>query len=276
METGFFTGNDGTKRYYRGWTLSGKASGTVVIAHGYAEHGDRFAELAAVLNDTGFNVWAHDHYGHGQSEGKRADVPRFELFAEDTDIFISRIVEPDSPSPLFLYGHSMGGAVSLLYAIQHQPRLRGLLLSGPVVRPGAQSSGFERILARVLSKILPGLPYLPFDAHLLTHDSHVVEAYIQDPLVYSGKMKIRLGYQFLRAEELLSDAALKSLSLPVLIMHGGDDQTVIPYNSEVLNRLVSSEDKTRHVFEGMYHEIHNEPGKKEVFNLVTSWLKAHI
>jgi len=276
METGFFTGNDGTRRYYRGWTLSGKASGTVVIAHGYAEHGDRFAELAAVFNAAGFDVWAHDHYGHGQSEGKRAVVPRFELFIEDTDIFISSIVSAGSPAPLFLYGHSMGGAISLLYAVQHQAKLSGLLLSGPVVRPGVQSSRFDRTMAGILSRIVPGMQYLPFDPYLLSRDSHVVEAYIQDPLVYSKKMKIGLGYQFLRAEELLSDAALKSLTLPVLIMHGGDDQTVLPLNSEVAYQLISSEDKTRHLFEGMYHEVHNEPGKQEVFDLVTSWIKARI
>ncbi len=276
METGFFEGNDGGKRYYRGWTLSGKTSGTVVVAHGYAEHGDRFAELAAQLNTAGFDVWAHDHYGHGQSEGKRADVPRFELFIEDTDLFISSIVTAGSPAPLFLYGHSMGGAIALLYAIQHQERLKGLLLSGPIVRPGAQSSSFDRTMASILSRIVPGLQYLPFDPYLLSRDPHVVQAYIQDPLVYSGKMKIGLGYQFLRAEELLSDAALKSLTLPVLLMHGGDDQTVLPLNSKAVDQLISSEDKTRHVFDGMYHEIHNEPGKQEVFDLVTSWLREHL
>lgn len=277
MKTGTFTGEDGSKRYYRAWLADASARGRVVIVHGYAEHGDRYAEMASDLNGAGFDVWAPDHYGHGLSEGKRADVPRFELFAEDLKLFTSTVVQADGNElPLFLYGHSMGGAVALLYTLRNQAALNGLILSGPVVRPGAQSSRAERRIGHILRLIYPSFKYLPFEAQKLSHDPEVVEAYIRDPMVYSKKMKIRMADELLRAEQLLSNEALKKLSLPMLILHGGDDQVVLPSNSEVVFTLSSSSDKTRHVFKGMYHEIHNEPGRKEVFTKVRSWLEEHV
>ena len=276
MISGNFNGTDGGRRYYRAWRSEQQARGCVVIAHGYAEHGDRYSELAARLNTAGFDVWAEDHYGHGQSAGKRADVPEFELFVEDLALFIRETVRPAAPElPLFLYGHSMGGAIALLYAITYQDQLKGLILSGPVVRPGSQTSRGERAAARFLRRIVPSLEFRPFEAGLLSHDPAVVQAYIDDPLVYSRKMKVRMGDEMLRAGDLISDTGLRSLTLPVLMMHGGQDQVVPPENSEVAYRLVASRDKRREVFEGMYHEIHNEPERQKVYTLVTSWLTEH-
>lgn len=246
-----------------------------MIVHGYAEHGDRYAEMAAELNREGFDVWAADHYGHGQSAGQRADVSRFELFVEDLHEFIVHTVQKkSSASPLFLYGHSMGGAITLLYASQHQDLLKGILLSGPIVRPGAQTSSLERKAAHVLRKIVPSLQFKPFHAHLLCHDELVVEAYMNDPLVYNGKMKVRMGDELLRAGEMLTDEVLKNLTLPMLILHGTEDQVVLPDNSKLVHSLASSQDKTLKLFDGMYHEIHNEASKKELFETVRDWLSA--
>jgi len=277
LETGFFIGKDKSRRYFRSWKAGPSSAGTIVLIHGYAEHGGRYNEMAAELNSAGFDVWAQDHYGHGKSEGKRADVPDFQLFADDTDLFVSRHVEPENKKkPLFVYGHSMGGAIALLYTLRRQSEIQGLILSGPIVRPGAQSSSFERKLSHFLRKIAPGFRYLPFDAALLCHDRKVVDDYRSDPLVYTGKMKIRMADEFLHAEKLLSDERLKDVRLPVLMMHGTDDRTVLPLNSETVEKLISSEDKQRHLFEGMYHEIHNEPEKEGVFSLMKSWLRKHL
>jgi len=277
MKSGFFISNDGSRRFYRGWTIDTPSSGTVVISHGYAEHGGRYSELASKLNSAGFDVWIHDYYGHGQSDGKRAEVPNIKLFVKDTELFISEIAVPrDQKKPLFVYGHSMGGTIALLYAIVHQSSLNGLILSGPVVRPSSQSSAIERAAAHMLRKIAPSLKYLPFEPEPLCRDPRVVEAYVRDPLVYSGKMKIRMADEFFHAERLLRDEALKDLKIPLLLMHGGADEVVPPLNSEVVFSLASSPDKTRKIFDGMYHEIHNEPGKEEVFELVCAWLREHV
>jgi alpha-beta hydrolase superfamily lysophospholipase len=275
MENGFFSGTNGSLRYYRGWRTEQKKRGSIVIVHGYAEHGDRYTELAKILNERGYDAWAEDHYGHGKSEGARSDVPSFELFVEDLQRFILDHVRPHlEGKPLFLYGHSMGGAISLLYTLTHQQDLAGLILSGPVVDPGAQAGSFERTAARIMSRILPSLPFRPFDPQLLSRDPEVCKAYTEDPLVYTGKMKIRMGNELLRAGELIRRRGLESLHIPLLIMHGEEDHVVDLSNSRLLDRKVSSTDKTFKIFKGMFHEIHNEPGKAEVYETVLSWLES--
>ncbi|MFW6274345.1 MAG: alpha/beta hydrolase [Spirochaetota bacterium] len=276
MNTGRMNGRDGSGRTYYHWKSSSKAKSAVIFSHGYAEHAGRYAEMAAELNRAGYDVWAIDHYGHGQSAGKRADVKDFRLFAEDLHLFIQNMVIPNTDTPLFLYGHSMGGAISLLYTLEHQSDLKGLILSGPMIRPGGVSSPFERKIAHLLRKIVPTLPFRPFSADLLSHDVNEVQAYKDDPLNYTGKLKVRLGDEFLRMEGMLSEEALAAVSLPVLLLHGGGDTVVPPENSQIVMESISSEDKTRKLFPGLYHEIHKEAERREVFATIIDWLNARV
>lgn len=280
MNTGQIHGKDGTIRTYYNWKVADTAKAKLVLAHGYAEHAGRYAEMAAKLTQAGFEVWAMDHYGHGQSEGKRADVEYFRLFAEELHLFINTVVTATQPEtgklPLFLYGHSMGGAISLLYTIEHQSELEGLILSGPMIRPGGVSSAFERKIAHLLRKIVPALPFRPFSAELLSHAADEVQAYKDDPLNYTGKLKVRLGDEFLRMEGLLSQKALSTIKLPLLLLHGGEDAVVPPDNSRIVHDAVSSQDKTRTVFPGLYHEIHKERDRTAVFDTITEWLSARV
>jgi alpha-beta hydrolase superfamily lysophospholipase len=274
MNNGHLQGQDGTSRTYYHWETDLPVKGDIVLAHGYAEHSGRYAQAAEHLNMAGFNVWAMDHYGHGLSDGHRADVKDFRLYAKDLQLFIQTTVKPQQQQPLFVYGHSMGGAVSLLYALEQQSELTGLILSGPMVRPGAVTSKLERRAAHLLRKIVPNLPFRPFSADLLSHDPEEVERYKTDPLNYNGKLKVRLGDEFLRMEGYLSDNALSQLTLPVLLLHGGEDAVVPPENSKVVLDRIKSTDKTRIVFPGMYHEIHKEADRESVFSTIIDWLEA--
>ena len=274
MNNDYLQGQDGTSRTYYKWKTDLPVKGDIVLVHGYAEHSGRYAEAAEHLNTAGFNVWAMDHYGHGLSDGDRADVRDFRLFAQDLQLFIQNTVKPQQHQSLFVYGHSMGGAVSLLYILEHQSEVTGLILSGPMVRPGALTSTLERRAAHFLRKIVPSLPFRPFSADLLSHDPEEVQKYKKDPLNYTGKLKVRLGDELLRMEAYLSDRALASINLPVLLLHGGEDAVVPPENSKVILDQIKSTDKTRIVFPGLYHEIHKEAERDSVFSTIIDWLEA--
>ena len=277
MKTGRIKGQDGSYRTYYHWEGPSNTKAVVVLVHGYAEHAGRYAEMAARLNTAGYDVWAIDHYGHGQSAGKRADVDDFTLYPRDLHLFVQNIVIASTGElPVFLYGHSMGGSISLLYSLEHQSDLKGMILSGPMVRPGGVSTPFERKIAHILRKIVPTLPFRPLSADLLSHDVDEVQAYKDDPLNYTGKLKIRLGDEYLRMEGMLSEAALHTISLPVLLLHGGGDEVVPPENSEIVYEHISSEDKNRKVYPGLYHEIHKEPERGEVFSTLIEWLDARV
>src|ERR671927_176282 len=108
---GWLGARDGMRLYWQAWEPGGEARDTVVLVHGAAEHGGRYAHVGERPADEGHAVYALDHRGHGRSNGTRAMIGRLDRLADDLGLFIARLgMRP------FLVGHSMGGAVALSYA----------------------------------------------------------------------------------------------------------------------------------------------------------------
>lgn len=280
--TSTMTGFDGGNRLVRTWIPDGTAArengATVFIAHGYAEHCGRYRDLALELNRSGFTVTAMDHYGHGGSEGKRADIPRFEYFCEDLLKLIHREAgsRKERKGKVVLLGHSMGGAIAACFAARYPDELDGLILSGAAVRNEGNAPPVLRLVARVLGSVAPQLQVKPFDAEGISRDSAVVSAYKADPLVYTGGVKARMGREMLRITELTGEEALATIRVPLLIMHGGADRVVDPQCSRLIEEAAGSKDKTLLVFDGLFHEIFNEPEKAEVYRNVGQWLEQRF
>ena len=113
------------------------------------------------------------------------------------------------------------------------------------------------------------------DASAISQDKTVVDAYINDPLVYQGKIRARLGAELIKATQILLPQ-MPGIHLPILIMHGTADRLSDPKGSKILYDRVSSRDKTLKLYDGFYHEIFNEPGREQVFADVEAWLVARI
>jgi acylglycerol lipase len=275
METkdGTLTGIGGLQLYYQGWLPDGMPKATVFLCHGLAEHGGRYAHLGEYLAGRGFAMWALDYRGHGRSEGLRGYVERFDLFAEDMCAFVTHI---GPTGKTFMYGHSMGSTIALHLAQRFPEMLDGLVLSGTVLEA---NEGIPRLLvgvSKLLSAAFPWLPILTLESAVLSHDPEVNAAYDNDPLVYRGKIRARLGAEILRVGAKVK-ASLGEVTLPVLIMHGVEDCLADLADSEVVYAQIGSEDKTFKLWEGMYHEIHNEPAvKDELLALVAGWLEARL
>ncbi len=271
MQSGRLTGVRGLELFYQGWMPGGAPKGTVLVCHGYAEHGGRYAHLADYLTARGYAVWALDHRGHGRSEGVRAHVRRFDAYIEDFHTFAKSV---ERPGKTFIYAHSMGTLAALRFALRFSALAAGLVLSGAAL---AADEGVPPLLvtaSKLLSVVWPRLPVLALDSADLSHDPDVCAAYDADPLVYRGKMRARLGAEIVRMAKALQ-ADLHKLALPVLLMHGTADKLTAPAGSQMIYDTVSSEDKTLKWWEGMYHEVHNEPAvQEELFALVGDWLDA--
>ncbi|WP_020612106.1 alpha/beta hydrolase [Sediminispirochaeta bajacaliforniensis] len=273
-------GFDGGNRLLRIWSAESferKApKGIIFISHGYAEHSGRYRGLAEVLTSSGFKVVAHDHYGHGQSGGKRADIPRFECYLDDLMLVI-RSQEKETPGlPVILLGHSMGGAIVTAFACRHPDKIDALILSGAAIRNEAGASLPLRWGATVLAAWAPNMGVRPFDTAGISRDTHVVEAYVADPLVYTGPMKARMGREMLRISKLTSAEKLARVRVPALILHGSADRIVDPGCSRLLLKGLGSTDKRLEIFDGLYHEILNEPEKQKVFATISIWLAEHF
>src|SRR3954452_17559209 len=99
--------------YYQAWSTEHPRA-DVVLAHGYAEHSGRYAHVAAALNAAGCDVWALDHRGHGRSAGERGNIESWEAVVADLDLLVD--LAAAGGRPVFLVGHSMGGAIAVAYA----------------------------------------------------------------------------------------------------------------------------------------------------------------
>jgi alpha-beta hydrolase superfamily lysophospholipase len=270
---GTFSGVRGVPIAHREWLPEGEARGTVVIAHGINEHGGRYAHVAQRLVDDGWMVGAADHRGHGLSGGRRAAVERFDDWITDLDSYI-RDVLTAAPRPLFLVGHSLGGLIAVVYALRHPDVLDGLVLSSPSVMPPTTVSPAAIRAGRFLSRWASNLPVVTLRLDAVSRDPAVVEAYRSDPLVHLGKVRARTGAEILRAiDEVQRDIA--RLRLPVLSVQGTVDMLVDPGAARWVDAHVGSADHTLHVYEGLYHEVFNEPERERVLDDVVGWLDAH-
>lgn len=244
------------------------------LVHGYGEHSGRYDAAARRLASSGVAVQAFDLRGHGRSEGKRCFVSDFREFLADVDAALLRASRAWPGTPLFLMGHSLGGLVAVYHVIERAPALSGLVLSAPSVLLGDDFPPLRRKLAEAAGRLLPGLPTVKFPSESLSRDASVVEDYRQDDLVYHGRTPARTASEIIRTIRLVQ-ARMAAIELPLLVMHGSRDQVADVEGSRTLHERAGSPDKTLRVYEGLYHEIMNEPERESVFEELTAWLAAH-
>jgi acylglycerol lipase len=266
---------DGARLFTQQWLPDDQVKDVIVIAHGLAEHSTRYAHVATYLVQSGYAVYTLDHRGHGQSRGNTFGYfERFDLLSEDLRRYVELAQAEQKSGPPFLLGHSMGSLLALYYAVRYQTTLKGLVISGALVNSIDVANATTRLLVRVLSAIAPKMGIIVLDSSTISKDQAVVRAYDADPNVYRGKIRARVGAEMMAAtDDVIS--SLKRITLPILILHGGADRLVPPGSSRVVYERVGSADKTLKIYDGLYHDIFNEPEKDRVLADVLVWLETH-
>jgi acylglycerol lipase len=272
--TGLLTGAGGRRIFWQSWKASGEPRALVVIVHGASEHSDRYVHVADALVADGYAVYALDHRGHGRSEGPRAVIDKLDSAVADLDQLVVQATAEHPGARVYMLGHSMGGTVALRYAVLHAPdeRLAGLILSGPLAALEAAPAPL-RLAGRVLSVVAPRLPLIAIDPTLISRDPAVVEAYISDPLVYHGKLPARTVVELADAIDSFPDA-VRAITVPTVILYGTADGLCPPAGSQMLGERIGAVDKTVKAYDGLFHEILNEPEREAVLAEIRSWLAA--
>jgi len=263
-----------TSIYYQCWLPEGKPNAVLLIIHGLAEHSGRYMNLVNHFVPLGYAVYGIDHPGHGKSEGPRVYVEQFADFTDTIKIYFEMIRRWQPDKPIFLVGHSLGGLIGAFYLLDHQTGLTGAVLSGPSVKIPDNITPAIIQIGKVLSTLLPKFRLVPLEAKAVSSDPAVVQAYINDPLVYTGKTTARLAAEILKAMQRVMKQA-GQITLPVLIVQGGADRIVSPDGARILYDAIQSQDKTIKVYDGFYHEVYNEPGREQVLHDVEMWLEMH-
>lgn len=273
-QTGQLEGSRHLTLAWQAWVPDRDVRAAVLVAHGLAEHGGRYVHVGGHLAAAGYAVYAIDHRGHGRSQGDRAQVDRLATVVEDLHTFAELVRSVQPGKPLFLLGHSLGGAVAAAYAVGYPEELAGLVLSAPAVAVEG-TTPLQVRMGKVLSVLSPGLRLLALDGTAVSRDSEVVQAYDEDPLNYRGKIPVRTLAELVRLSEWLPEA-LASLRLPILLLHGTADRLVPVRASHLVHDCVSSTDRTLRLYDGLYHEVFNEPERERVLADVTGWLEEHL
>lgn len=272
---GEFPGYQNLSLYYQCWLPSNKPKAILLVAHGLAEHSGRYLNLVNHFVPQGYAIYGFDYRGHGRSPGLPGYIEHFSHYINDLQVFGDMVRKKHSGTKFFLLGHSMGGTIAITYTIAHQDEFDGLLVSGATLQVGASVSPVMILAARILSRLLPKVGLDVIEATAISRDQDVVAAYVNDPLVYRGKIRARLGAELIKAIQKLPPQMAK-INLPILIMQGTADRLSEPSGSKILYQRVSSSDKTLKLYDSFYHEIFNEPGRRQVFADIEAWLDAHI
>lgn len=274
-QEGFFKGIRGADLYHQGWLPEGDPKAVIVVVHGLGEHSGRYMNLVNRFVPLGYAVYGIDHVGHGKSEGPRLYVERFTDFTGPLKIYLSMVRAWQPGKPLFLIGHSMGGLIAALFLIDSQAGLAGAVLSGPAVKAPGDIPAVKILVGRILAVLFPRAGIGRLETVAVSRDPAVVEAYLADPLVCKGKLTARLGAEMLGAMERVRNEAGR-ISLPILIVQGGADRLVDPAGARLLHDRVTSADKKLIVYDGLYHEVFNEPERDSVLADVEQWIEAHL
>jgi acylglycerol lipase len=268
-DEGIFRGAGFVQLYEQAWHPAAAARAAVVIVHGLKDHSARYAALAARLTQLGFAVYAFDLRGHGRSSGIRVFVHKFDEYLDDLAIFLARVAVREPGRPVFLFGHSMGGAIVTLYALTRAPALAGLVLSAPALR--VDVSGFKRAATRAVAALKPDAAVFQLDLAQFSRDERVVAECRADPLVYQPPGTAATAAGLLAAMATI-DARGRELAIPLLALHGTADRVTDPAGSRALVEHAGSRDKLLKLYDGYFHDLLHEPGGDRVADDLARWL----
>jgi alpha-beta hydrolase superfamily lysophospholipase len=271
----FFKGVRDASIYFQSWLPESEPRAVLLIVHGLAEHSGRYGNVVNHFVPLGYAVYGIDHFGHGKSDGQRVYVKRFDDYTNTLKVYFDMIRGWQPDKPIFLVGHSMGGLIGAVYLLDHQAELAGAVLSGPAVKIPKHVTPAILLMGKILSSLIPKFGLLALSADGVSRDPAVVQAYVSDPLVHRGKATARLAAEMLKAMQTISGQAAK-ITLPILIVQGSADRLVDPAGARMLYDAVSSVDKEIRIYDGLYHEVFNEPEHDKVLRDVEIWLEAHL
>jgi len=247
--------------------------GVVVLIHGRGEHIQRYKKWAELFNREKIAFAGVDLPGHGLSDGKRGHIKNYKLTDEMIDILINECKMTFPDIPVFLYGHSMGGGIVLDYLVRMAPKLKGAIVTSPWLKLAFKPKESMVKLATIMRNVFPSLilPAGLVEEHL-SHDQKVVDAFKNDPLNHN-----KISLSLFQAAISTASNALKNaskLKTPLLLIHGSDDKICSPDGSrEFASKTKLAELK---IWEGGYHELHNELFKQEVFNYIINWINLRL
>ena len=265
----------GLNFYVQGWEPNQKPKAVIALIHGLGEHTGRYVPMGKAFTEAGYALIGFDLRGHGKTGGARGHFPSIDAVMDDIHEFFAflRGRYPKNSS-FFIYGHSLGGLLTLTFVLKKQPKVNGVVVTSPGLRTSLQDQKFKVMMANVLGALAPTITLSSgLDPTTLSGDQKVVDAYVNDPLVHD-KTSTGFGKSSLGAIDF-TFAHASEFRAPLLVMAGSEDKLTYPSGGREFVKMIKG-DVTFKMWDGMYHEIHNEPGKAEVLNYAIKWMNNRL
>lgn len=242
----------------------------IILVHGLGEHTGRYLYWAGLFKSEGVGFLGVDLPGHGRSQGRRGNIKTYNDTDEMIDILLRSCKQTFPGCPVYIYGHSLGGGIVLSYLLRKKPKIKGAIVTSPWLRLSFEPSKGKVLMASFMKYLIPGLTQPSgLNVNHISHDKTVVEKYKSDPLVH-GIISVSLFDAAMYSARYSLEHA-SELQTPTLLIHGKDDQITSPDGSiEFAGKTKMVELK---IWEGGYHELHNEPFKEDVFKYIMTWIK---
>jgi alpha-beta hydrolase superfamily lysophospholipase len=261
---------DGLTLARAAWPAKGTPRGTVLIVHGLGEHCERYVHLAADLTAAGWLVHSYDQRGHGASEGARGDIASSTSLLDDLALVLDALHEERVPHPLVLLGHSMGGAVAARFVADGSADIDALVLSSPALDPGLTL--LQRLRLAAGARLLPHVAVSNgLSPQWISRDPQVVRRYIDDTRVHDRVTPLLA--RFIVDAGRRAIAAAPQWRTPTLLLWAGADRCVSPRGSAAFAAAAPKPLVRRRCFDGLAHEIFNEPERDLVVGALLDFLR---
>lgn len=273
---GYITNARGVKIYQQQWFIE-QARANILIIHGVGEHSGRYQEFAHHLAENNVATFSYDLQGFGRSGGKRGHINSFADYVADLKLVLEMIQQRSARGvPTFLMGHSLGSIITL-YSIDifEDLPIQGIIISGPPFRLNFSVPAWWSRMASLVGSILPAMRIKEhrIQLNMLTHDEKKIEEFRADPHRHYQRSIRFIGEYFKTVNLVFKNA--HSITVPLLVLQGGDDDVVDVAKVREFFHAVTFEDKTLIIYPDMYHEVLNEVDRERVYTDILKWLDAH-
>lgn len=273
MKTETFESVGGFKIFVRSWRPDATPRGVVAICHGFNSHSGYYNWVAEQFVSRGLAVYALDLRGRGQSDGERYYVDKVSDYVSDVAGLVKLAKSREPSLPVFLLGHSAGGVVSCLYALDFQQEIAGLICESFAFQIPAPD--FALAVLKGISHIAPHAHVLKLKTEDFSRDPKVIETMLNDPLLAHEVQPTHTVAEMVRGDERLK-REFPNIKLPVMILHGTADKVTKASGSQAFYDRAGSSDKTLKLYEGFAHDLLNDVDKEVVLADIQKWIDAHL
>jgi alpha-beta hydrolase superfamily lysophospholipase len=265
---------DGLTLFGRRWIPDSEPKAIVNLVHSLGEHSGRYYLVAKAFVQAGYMVTSIDLRGHGQSEGPRGHTPSFDALVTDVEFLVKMNRSENHGKREYIYGHGLGGSVGLYYNLTCDNYVDGIITTSPFIKIGSALQQSISGLGRTLADITPTLSgTFALLYSMLSRDSAIMKAYSTDPLIHN-RITAKMESDMKKKGDWIFDHR-NNLKGPILMVVGSGDRVID--TQRVMSLAAGLEDRVSlKVWEGLFHETHNEPEKVDVMRFNVDWLDHHL